>query len=121
MTHILLVDDDPMILLAAGYALRAGGYDVTEAPDVAAALRAALDRPPDAVVSDVQLADGEGTALLARLRAEPATRAVPVVFLTAATAPGEVGRLTSLGACGVIPKPFDPTTLADQIRRLLRA
>ena len=121
MTRILLVDDDPLILLLAGHALRAGGYLVTEASAQSDALRGALAQPPDAVLSDVQLTDGDGTALLAGLRAAPATRDVPVIFLTASTAPGEVARLTALGARGVIAKPFDPRTLAADVRQLLRA
>jgi two-component system OmpR family response regulator len=119
MIRLLLVDDDPLILLAAGAALRAdGGFSVREASTAEAALSEAAADPPDAVVTDVQLPDLDGPDLLARLRAGPATRDVPVIFLTAASGPA-ADRLAGLGASGVIAKPFDLSTFAAAVRRLL--
>ena len=54
--------------------------------------------------------------LLAALRARPATAATPVIFLTAKAQPEEIARLRALGAIEVLAKPFDPMTLADQVR-----
>jgi len=119
--RVLLVDDDPLVLLAAGAALSAdGGFAVRGADSAAAALRQVAAAPPDLVVTDVQLPDHDGPELLARLRAGGRSRDVPVIFLTASAATdGE--RLRALGARGVIAKPFDPLSLAEEIRRLLRA
>ena len=119
MIRLLLVDDDPLILLAAGTALRAdGGFAVREARTAGEALQEVAADAPDAIVTDVQLPDFDGTDLLARLRAAAATRDIPVIFLTGASGP-EAERLRTLGARGVVPKPFDPFALADQVRQLL--
>ena len=61
----------------------------------------------------------DGTAVLGALLQDPMTAEIPVIFLTAGLAPGELLRLQSLGAMGIIAKPFDPMTLALQIKELL--
>ena len=120
MIRLLLVDDDPLILLAAGAALRAdGGFDVREAATAADALALAAREPFDALVTDVQLPDMDGPALLDRLRAAEGTRELPVVFLTGTSAPAELDRLRASGARGLLAKPFDPLRLAGELRRLL--
>ncbi len=119
MIHLLLVDDDPLIRLAAGAVLRAdGGFAVREAATAADALREAAAGPLDVLLTDVQLPDLDGPELVARLKDRAATRDVPVVFLTAASAATADG-LRAGGARGVITKPFDPLVLADTIRGLL--
>jgi CheY-like chemotaxis protein len=121
MIRVLLVDDDPLVLLAAGAALGAdGGFEVRGADSAATALRQAAADPPDVVVTDVQLPDHDGPELLARLRLGERTRGIPVIFLTASADGPDGGRLRALGARGVIAKPFDPYGLAEEIRRLLR-
>jgi CheY-like chemotaxis protein len=62
----------------------------------------------------------DGLATLVQLRANPATGAVPVVFMTAKVQAREVELYRKAGAAGVIPKPFDPMTLAEQVRELWR-
>jgi CheY-like chemotaxis protein len=122
MIRVLLVDDDPLVLLAAGAALDAdGGFEVRGADTAAAALRQAEADPPDLVLCDVQLPDHDGPEFLGRLRAGARARDVPVIFLTASAAPAEAERLRALGARAVIAKPFDPSRLADEVRRLLGA
>jgi CheY-like chemotaxis protein len=119
--RVLLVDDDPLVLLAAGAALGAdGGFDVRGADSAATALRQIAVEAPDVVVTDVQLPDRDGTEILVRLRANERTRGVPVIFLTASAGATEEARLRALGARGVIAKPFDPLGLAERIRQLLR-
>jgi two-component system, OmpR family, response regulator len=63
--------------------------------------------------------DGPGT--LAALRATPGLEQVPVVFMTAKVQPSEIAQYKSLGALDVIPKPFDPMKLAEQVRRIWSA
>jgi CheY-like chemotaxis protein len=121
MIRVLLVDDDPLVLLAAGAALGAdGGFEVRGADSAATALRQAAADPPDVVVTDVQLPDHDGPELLARLRLSERTRGIPVIFLTASAEGPDGERLRALGARGVIAKPFDPFGLAAEIRRLLQ-
>lgn len=71
---------------------------------------------PDLILCDVVMPDMDGPATLARLRENPRTAKTPVVFMTACQQARELERLKSLGATGVIAKPFDPTTLAGDVR-----
>jgi len=63
----------------------------------------------------------DGMATLARLRADEATASIPVIFMTARVQKHEVDDYLALGAIGVLSKPFDPMTLADQVRQLFAA
>lgn len=118
--HVLVVDDEPDIRLIARLALeRLGGLRVTEADGADAALAALDATTPDVVLLDVMMPGTDGPATLARLRDHPAGEDLDVVFLTAGVQRAEVARLQQLGVRGVLAKPFDPTTLADQLRTLL--
>ena len=77
--------------------------------------RARTDRP-DAIVLDGMMPGLDGYETCSRLKADPATAPIPVVFLTAKTQRDEVARALSLGAVACLTKPFDPLTLATQVR-----
>jgi DNA-binding response OmpR family regulator len=70
------------------------------------------------VLLDVMMPGQAGPAKLPSLRADPATAAIPVILMTAKGLTSEVERLRSLGAAGVLTKPFDAMTLAAQVRAL---
>ena len=116
---LLLVDDDPMILLLAGRVLEGAGWVVRTAPSADAALAHARQEVPDALLLDLFLGEVDGDELLARLRELPGMTDVPAAFLTGERDTAEMERLRALGARGVIAKPFDPHTLPEQVRRLL--
>lgn len=115
--NVLLVDDDPVIRLAAAHALRAAGHTVVEAADGAAA-RAAASRSVDVVILDVLLGDEDGVAVAGELRTHDTLRTVPILFLTG-RADHERERLLAAGAVGVLAKPFDLTTFAADVQRVL--
>ncbi|MTV24239.1 response regulator [Nitriliruptoraceae bacterium ZYF776] len=120
MRRILVVDDEPDIRLVAKLALeRIGGHEVVEADGADAAVAAVADRPPDLVLLDVMMPGTDGPATLARLRQQPSGADLSVVFLTAKVQRSERERLGALGVAGVIPKPFDPMTLATELAQLL--
>jgi chemotaxis response regulator CheB len=75
---------------------------------------------PDLILLDVMMPVMDGPTTLAHLRDEPETADIPVVFMTARAQARELEHFKSLGAAGVIPKPFDPMTLAAAVRRHLR-
>ena len=75
---------------------------------------------PDVILLDAMMPGMDGEATLERLRQDPNTAGIPVVFLTAHTSPREVVHLFVLGAEGVIPKPFNPVTLAASVRNHMR-
>jgi CheY-like chemotaxis protein len=119
LRHILYVDDEPDIRLVASMAL---GLDPSLRVDTADSGEQALallpQLQPDLVILDVMMPGLDGPTTLARMRADPALRSIPVVFMTAKAMPEDQARYLALGAAGVIPKPFDPMRLAGQVTDL---
>ncbi|WP_075879028.1 response regulator [Vreelandella massiliensis] len=119
LEHILCVEDDPDIQVVARLALAAiGGLQVTLCSSGAEALERAPALAPDMILLDVMMPGMDGPTTLAALRQDPALQHVPIAFMTARVQPEEVAHYTALGACGVIAKPFDPMTLADEVKAL---
>lgn len=115
---ILLVDDDPdMRLMVTVVLSRQTDWEVLEAEDVEEGIRAARENAPDVVLLDLMLGEGSGVRVLERLRADPSTREIPVIFLTGKE--GRTEELVARGAAGVVAKPFDPERLADSVREAL--
>ena len=117
MNRILVVDDEPAIRDAVGYALRTEGFDVDVVADGERALEAALGTPYDVVVLDLMLPRMSGTEVCRRVRAESA---VPIIMLTARGA--ELDRVMGLevGADDYVSKPFSMAELVGRIRAILR-
>ena len=118
---ILIIDDEADIRRIAHLALgRVGAMDVLEAQSGVEGLRKAEVAHPDAILLDVMMPGLDGPSTLAALRSNPATANSPVIFLTAKAMLSELERLRALGAAGVLTKPFDPMTLALQVRAALK-
>ncbi len=119
LTHVLCVDDDPDILEVARISLElVGGLRVTSLNSGALCLAQAGTVRPDLILLDVMMPGLDGPATLAAMKADPALQDIPIIFMTARVQPAEVEQYRALGAAGVIPKPFDPMTLADQIKAM---
>ena len=119
LSRILYVEDDPDIQSVAQLALEAiGGFTVYLSASGADGLATAAREHPDLILLDVMMPGMDGPTTLAALRADPALAGIPVVFVTAKVQPTEVSHLTSLGALGVVAKPFDPMTLASTVTEL---
>jgi len=118
--HLLVVDDEPHIGLLLRPHLERLGYVVSLARTLAEARRALQGGVPplDAMLLDLHLPDGSGLDLLRELRADPATRAFPVIVLTAEGEDRILGEAESLGA-GLLTKPFSPTKLTARIAAIL--
>jgi CheY-like chemotaxis protein len=116
---VLYVDDEPDIREVAALAL---GLDPQIEVRVAGSGAEALGMVrapggrPDVIMLDVMMPAMDGPAVLEALRADPASAAIPVVFITARTHAQDRERLLHLGAVAVIAKPFDPMMLARQLR-----
>ena len=118
---ILIVDDEPVNLAILANLLRAE-YRVRAANSGPHALRAALGQPrPDLILLDVMMPGMDGYAVLARLRENPATCDIPVLFVTALSDAQEVGKGLQLGACDYLTKPIDPIVLQARVRTQLQA
>ena len=119
LQRILYVEDEPDIQAVARLALElVGGFTVKVCSSGEEALREAEAFDPQMVLLDVMMRVRDGPGTRRALREKAALQTVPVAFMTAKVQPQEVARYTELGALGVIAKPFDPMTLADQVRRL---
>ena len=119
LKKVLCVEDEADIRTVAELALAAvGGFTVLPCSSGAEAIEKATAFKPDIMLLDVMMPGMDGPDTLTALRALPGMATVPAVFLTAKALPSEVARYRKLGALDVIAKPFDPMTLADQVRRI---
>ncbi len=119
LERILYVEDEPDIQAVARLALEnLGGFTVEVCSSGKEALSKIASYTPELILLDVMMPGMDGPTTLAELRKIPACAATPVVFMTAKVQPQEVAHYISLGAIDVIPKPFDPMTLADKVRSI---
>jgi len=120
MFRVLVVDDEPDINEVVREGLRVAGYDPVPALSGEEAFAAIGRQVPDLVLLDQMLPDVDGIELCRRLRAEPRTRTVPVVFLTARSSPDARVRGLAVGADDYVVKPFSMQELVLRIRAVLR-
>ncbi len=119
---VLYVEDNPDIQMIGCMALsEIGGLSVHPCSSAKEALAAAATFTPDLLLLDVIMPGMNGPALLQELRKRPALSQVPAVFMTARVQPDEVEQYFQLGAVKVVSKPFDPLSLADDLRRVVAA
>ncbi|MBL8112748.1 MAG: response regulator [Acidobacteria bacterium] len=117
---VLLIDDEDDIRKIAGLGLsRIGGMEVLDASSGAAGLALAKSGKPDVILLDMMMPVMDGEMTLQALNSDPETRHIPVIFLTAKALSAEIERFRTMGVAGILTKPFDPVTLADDVRRVL--
>ncbi len=118
---ILIVEDDPDQAALADLRVSMAGYQVRLARDCKELVNEIRTRvPPDAVLLDVMLPDGNGFDVLASFRRHPKLALLPVVMLTVLASPEDVRRGLALGADGYITKPYSKKILSDTIRTVLK-
>lgn len=116
---ILVVDDEPNIVLSLEFLLKQAGFRVRMASNGEAALAAIAEDPPDLVLLDVMIPGRDGYAVCQAIRANPAWRGVRVLMLTAKGSEIQREKGLSLGADDYITKPFSTRELVDRVRRML--
>jgi CheY-like chemotaxis protein len=117
---VLIIDDDPDVRRIAHISLsQLGGMDVVEAGGSAEGVQQAAEEKPDVILLDIMMPRVDGVATIGSLRENPATANIPVIFLTARSADESDGLLRATGALGLLAKPFDPMTLASELRAIL--
>jgi CheY-like chemotaxis protein len=119
-TVMIVDDDEDILLIAALSASRIGNWRVVTAGTGMEALDLAQRERPDLILLDAMMPVLDGPATIARLREDPATAAIPVIFLTARVQPHEIESYLEIGALGVIRKPFDAMALPLEVERILR-
>jgi DNA-binding response OmpR family regulator len=117
---VLVVDDDPVILKLLEVNFEMEGFVVRTAADGQEALESALADVPDVIVSDVMMPRLDGIGLVRALRADEATRDVPVLLLSAKAQSADIKDGMAAGADDYLTKPFEPLELIDHVAKLLQ-
>ncbi len=117
---VLVIDDEPELVKLLDYNLTRAGYAVLTARDGERGLAAARQHSPDLVVLDVMMPGLDGWEVCKRLRADPATAAVPLLMLTAKADEADRVLGLELGADDYVTKPFGVKELLARVKALLR-
>ncbi len=120
MPSLLLIEDDLRLASMVMAYLRENQFEVTHAAGGAAALVAIGRQPFDLILLDLMLPDTDGLSLFRDLRAQPSSRATPLIMLTARGDPMDKVVGLEIGADDYIAKPFEPRELLARIRAVLR-
>ncbi len=122
MAHkILIVDDEPNILISLEYLMQREGFDVSVARDGLQAIEAIARDPPDLVLLDVMMPGKTGLEVCQHVRSIDSLRSVIIIMLTAKGRETDVAKGLALGANAYVTKPFSTRALVDQVRSLLGA
>ena len=106
MATVLIVEDNPANMTLAVFLLESAGHRVLTAKDAEAGLALARSSHPDLILMDIQLPGMDGLAATTQLKADSATRAIPVIALTALAMKGDEERIRAAGCDGYIGKPM---------------
>lgn len=117
--RLLVVDDDPGLLLAVSETLRTEGYDVKTARRGAEALVIVAQILPDLIISDIRMPGMDGYQLVRNLRSNARTRLVPIVFLTAKDEIADRIQGFRTGVDAYLTKPFEPEELVAIVQGIL--
>jgi DNA-binding response OmpR family regulator len=121
VTRVLVIDDEAPIRLLCRVNLEAESMDVSEAGDGPSGLAIARSEQPDVILLDVMMPGLDGWQVAEMLLDDPATRDIPIVFLTARADLRDRARGIDVGGLDYITKPFNPVGLAGIVRGVLAA
>src|SRR4030042_6643572 len=116
---ILIVDDDATMVNLLSTILEIDGFQANSALSGKEAFEVLIEDLPDLVLLDIMMPEMDGFEVLARLRADPATKKLPIIMLTARTDDKDIFEGWKRGADDYVTKPFDPRQLVDTIRTVL--
>jgi two-component system cell cycle response regulator DivK len=107
MAKVLIVEDNPANMSLAIFLLQSAGHTVLSAVDAEIGLRLARDEQPNLILMDIQLPGMDGLEATVLLKRDAATRAIPVIALTALAMKGDEERIRAAGCDGYIAKPLE--------------
>ena len=116
---ILVVDDEPFMHVFMGHHLTRAGYEVVAARNGREGLEKAAAEKPDLVVMDVMMAEMDGLAALRELKQAGTTQKIPVIMITTSAQTLTREESEASGAALFLTKPFSPTQLVHEIKRLV--
>jgi DNA-binding response OmpR family regulator len=117
--RILIVDDEPNIVISLEFLMKREGFAVEIAADGEAALEALAGSAPDLVILDVMLPKMNGFEVCQQIRANPRWRGIRILMLTARGRDREIAKGLGLGADAYVTKPFSTRDLVAQVKQLL--
>ena len=120
LKKVLVAEDEPDIQKIVMMSLRLKGYEIKMTNDGEELLSQVEPYQPDLILLDVAMPKLDGFDTCRRLKANPATASIPVIFLSASTQKFQMDAGLELGAVGYLLKPFDPMTLADKLEQILQ-
>jgi two-component system cell cycle response regulator DivK len=106
MAKVLIVEDNPANLTLATFLLKSAGHIVLSATNAETGVTMAREEQPDLVLMDIQLPGMDGLQATGLLKSDEATRAIPVIALTALAMKGDEARIRAAGCDGYIAKPL---------------
>lgn len=113
--YVLVVDDNPLNLKLVAYILSSEGYEVATAIDADSALAVVGARRPQIILMDLQLPGVDGFEVTRRLKADPSTRDIVILAVTAYAMKGDEDRAYAAGCDGYLAKPIDTRALATTV------
>ena len=116
---ILVVEDEPHIIKLISFILKSSGYDVIEAEIGAVGLKKAKTEKPELIVLDVMMPKMDGFEVAKKLKADPATRNIPILMLSSKAQFEDKMKGIDSGATDYITKPFDKQELLEKVREVL--
>ena len=116
---ILVVDDEPNIVLSLEFLMKQAGFQVRTASDGEAALAAIAAEQPDLMLLDVMMPRKNGYEVCQAVRANPDWKGIRIIMLTAKGREVEREKGLALGADDYITKPFSPQEVVERVRELL--
>ena len=118
--RILVVDDNAVNRRLLQVLLLSRGYEVCEAEDASAAFATVAETLPDAILMDLRLPGMDGLAAIRKLKADPATRDIPVVAVTSYAMKGDEEKAREAGCCAYVTKPVDKILFLETVANVLR-
>ena len=115
--RVLIVDDNPTNLKLVAYLVKANGYEVDTATDAETAMAAIAVNPPRVILMDLQLPGIDGLELTRQLKADPATKGISVIAVTAYAMKGDREKAIQAGCDDYVTKPIDTRALPQLIAR----
>jgi CheY-like chemotaxis protein len=119
MGRILVVDDSPFMIRLVTYMLESAGHETASAENGRVALDLIAKEAPDLVFLDTMMPEMDGMETLRAIRADPQTRELPVLMLTAKAQADDYRAATEAGANGYLTKPFNQADVLDSVARYL--
>ena len=116
---VLVVDDEPNIVISLEFLLRQAGYEVRVVRNGEEAVKAVAERAPDLIVLDVMMPTLDGYHVCETIRADPKLRSVRILMLTAKSRDVEREKALALGADDYITKPFSTRELVERVKAIL--